>query len=173
MRRRNSTLLGEGLVVLEPNRGAFVASITLGECAESVDLHAMLVRDALRHAISKRTDSSSRKLRYTQSELELAEEGRPWVDGNCEFRQTPYSPYDRPRTLSMIQTLRDMVDCFYLAEVRHSAHRRGWKVEHRAILKAVEGTDVDAACAALDTHLRDTQRVVKSRIQQLQSPSGA
>jgi DNA-binding GntR family transcriptional regulator len=120
-----------------------------------------------RRAVPKHTDSSRRKLRFIQAELELAEETGQWADRDQEFHQSLYARCDRPRTLEMIVTLRDAVQRFYRAEMRHADHQLGWKREHRRILKAVEENDVDAACAALGAHLRETERVVQSRLIQL------
>src|SRR5580693_1173264 len=59
-------LQAEGLVELIPNRGAFVASMTLEECAEVFELRALLECNALSHAISGHTDKSIRRLQQIQ-----------------------------------------------------------------------------------------------------------
>jgi DNA-binding GntR family transcriptional regulator len=162
-------LLAEGLVILHPHRGMYISSLTPEECAELFDLRTMLESDALRRAISKHTAASRRKLRFVQAELELAKDTRAWVDADREFHDLLYAPCARPRTLEIIRTLRDSVQRFYMGAMDHSDHRKGWKSEHRLILKAIDGNDADAACAALETHLRETERVVQSRLKQLNS----
>jgi DNA-binding GntR family transcriptional regulator len=160
-------LLAEGLVILQPHRGTYISSLTPAECAELFDLRMMLECDALRRAMNNHTAASRRKLRFVQAELELAKDTRGWVDGDREFHELLYAPCARPRTLEIIRTLRDSVQRFYMGAMNHSDHRKGWKHEHRLILKATDRNDADAACAALETHLRETERVVQSRLKQL------
>ncbi len=162
-------LLAEGLVILHPNRGTFVASLTEEQCAEIFDLRAMIEVDALRRAVPKHTDASRRRLRFIQAELEQTEDTHQWADGDREFHDFLYAPCGRPRTIKIIQMLREAVQRFYLAEMRHSDHSQGWKKEHRLILKAIDRSDVDAACAALRTHLRETERVVRFRLGELKT----
>jgi DNA-binding GntR family transcriptional regulator len=162
-------LLSEGLVILHPHRGMYISSLTAEECAELFDLRMMLECDVLRRAMNKHTAASRRKLRFVQAELELAKDTRAWVDGDGEFHELLYAPCARPRTLEIIRTLRDSVQRFYLGAMDHSDHRKGWKNEHRLILKATDRNDADAACAALETHLRETERVVQSRLKQVNS----
>jgi DNA-binding GntR family transcriptional regulator len=129
----------------------------------------MLELDSLRRAVRKHTGSSIRKLRFMHTQLELAEETHQWAHGDREFHELLYAPCGRARTLEIIKTLRDAVQRFYLAEMRHSDHRQGWKRDPQRIIRAVEGSDIEAACAALGTHLRETERVVKTRLRQLEN----
>jgi DNA-binding GntR family transcriptional regulator len=162
-------LLAEGLVVVHPNRGSFVASMTAEECAEVFDLREMIEVDALRRAVPRHTDSSRRKLQFIQAELEHAEDTQRWIEGDREFHELLYAPCDRPRTLEIIQMLRDAVQRFYVTQIRHSDHRQGWKKEHRLILKAVAKGDTSSASAALRQHIRETERVVQSRLNELKT----
>jgi DNA-binding GntR family transcriptional regulator len=163
-------LLAEGLVILHPHRGMYISSLTPEECAELFDLRMMLECDALRRAMNNQTAASRRKLHFVQAELELAKDKRAWVNGDREFHELLYAPCARPRTLEIIRTLRDSVQRFYVGAMDHSDHRKGWRNEHRLILKAIERNDADAACTALATHLRETEHIVQARLKQLHCP---
>jgi DNA-binding GntR family transcriptional regulator len=89
-------LLAEGLVILEPNRGTFVGSLTDEQCAEIFDPRAILEPDAQRRAVPKHTGSR-------------AEQTHQWARGDREFHELLCALCDRPRTLEIIQTLRDAV----------------------------------------------------------------
>src|SRR5215510_2814010 len=52
VREALNKLQAEGLVVVEPNRGAFVASLSVADVHEVFDLRVLLECDALRHAIA-------------------------------------------------------------------------------------------------------------------------
>ena len=159
-------LQSEGLVELIPNRGAFVASMTLEECGEVFELRTMLECSALTAAIPRHTDRSIRRLQQIQRELELESDRGAWAQGDRQFHETLYEPCQRKRTLRIIEMLRNVVERFYLAKLDHDAHRSGWRHEHRSILKAVAARDIDKACARLRDHLRETHKIVSQVIQQ-------
>jgi len=159
-------LQSEGLVELIPNRGAFVASMTLEQCAEAFELRSILECNALRYAIPAHTDKSIRRLQQIQQELELEQDPAAWAQGDRSFHEALYEPCQRKRTLQIIELLRNVVERFYLAKLNHDDHRRGWKREHRSILRAVAARHSNDACKQLRIHLRETQKVVSRVIQQ-------
>jgi DNA-binding GntR family transcriptional regulator len=55
-------LQAEGLLVVEPNRGAFVPVLDAGEVSEIFDLRVLLETDALRRAVPAHTPRSLRRL---------------------------------------------------------------------------------------------------------------
>jgi DNA-binding GntR family transcriptional regulator len=153
-------LEAEGLVEVRPDRGAYVTAMSAAECVELFDLRILLECDALGHAIPNHTARTVRRARAAQAELETEDETPRWVEGDRRFHELLYEPGGRPRTLQFIRTLRNVVDRFYLARLTHGVRREAWKAEHRRLLKAVEGRDVDRARACLAEHLRETRRVV-------------
>lgn len=160
-----SQLHAEGLVDLYPNRGAFVATLSLNECAEIYDLRVLLECDALAHAVPRHTEKSLRKVAAIQRQLESEDETHLWADGDRRFHDALYEPCGRSRTLQMIGSLRNAVERFYLANLKHDDHRRGWKKEHRDILKAATDGNARRAAEQLREHLRATQKVVMNIIQ--------
>jgi DNA-binding GntR family transcriptional regulator len=158
-------LHAEGLVDLMPNRGAFVASMSAKECVEIFDLRVLLECDALTHAVPCHTEKSLRRLQQIQRDLELEDDTCLWADGDRHFHSALYEPCERKRTLQIIDSLRNAVERFYLANLQHDDHRRGWKKEHRDILKATMDGNAKLACEKLRAHLRATQKVVLKAIQ--------
>jgi DNA-binding GntR family transcriptional regulator len=163
-------LHAEGLVELIPNRGAFVASMSIEECVEVFDLRVLLECEALAHAIPRHTEKSLRRLQHIQHDLELEDDTSQWIAGDRHFHEALYEPCGRKRTLQMIATLRNAVERFYLANLTHDSHRRGWKTEHRDILKSVIAKDTKTACDRLRTHLHETQKVVIAAIRSATQP---
>jgi DNA-binding GntR family transcriptional regulator len=64
----------------------------------------------------------------------------------------------------LIAILRNAVERLYLARLTHDSRRRGWKTEHRDILKAVIAKDTASACERLRTHLDETQKIALAAI---------
>jgi DNA-binding GntR family transcriptional regulator len=153
-------LATEGLVEILPNRGAYVSTLTPEQCAEIYDLRVLLESDALVHAIPHHTERSLRALKAIQAELELEDETVRWVAGDRRFHEALYEPSQRLRTLDMIKALRNSVDRFYLANLKHTVRRQKWKMEHRRLLQAVTAGDIELSRQLLVAHLRATQTVV-------------
>ena len=156
VREALTRLHAEGLIVIEPNRGAFVPVLTAPEVEEIFDLRLLLESDALRHAIPRHTPRSLRHLGAIQRELDAEEEPAPWLASDTAFHAALYAPSGRRRTLEMIAALRAAVARFYLGHLSPSARRADWNEEHHALLAAVAAGDADRAVAVLAQHLRAT-----------------
>jgi len=159
VREALSKLQAEGLVVVEPHRGAFVASLTAADVHEIFDLRVLLEGDALRHAIPAHDARSLRQLQALQAELDAEDDPALWLATDAAFHQVLYAPSGRTRTLEMIATLRACVTRLYRAHLSPHTRRTGWRDEHHALLKAVAAGQVKRAGAALTRHLRATEAV--------------
>jgi DNA-binding GntR family transcriptional regulator len=156
VREALTRLQAEGLVVVEPNRGAFVPVLTGPEVEEIFDLRMLLETDALRHAVPRHTARSLRQLDAIQRELDAEEEPAPWLASDTAFHAALYAPSGRRRTLEMIAALRAAVARFYLGHLSPATRRAAWNDEHHALVAAVAAGDADRAVAVLTRHLRAT-----------------
>jgi DNA-binding GntR family transcriptional regulator len=164
VREALSKLQAEGLVVVEPNRGAFVARLTAAEVDEVFDLRVLLECDALRHATPQHTPRTLRQLHALQAELDAEHDPDQWLATDAAFHQVLYAPSGRNKTLEMIAALRASVTRLYRAHLSPNSRRKGWRDEHHAVLKAVTAGQVDKAVAALTRHLRATQAVAVAAV---------
>jgi len=165
VREALSLLQAEGLVVIEPNRGAFVASHTAAELEEIFDLRALLETETLRLALPRHNPASLRKLEAIQRELDFATEPADWLRLDREFHDALYAPSARPRNLDLIAGLRRSVERFYAARLSPDARRVGWNDEHQHLIEAVRRNDAAAATALLHQHLRETRRLALAALQ--------
>jgi DNA-binding GntR family transcriptional regulator len=161
VREALNKLQAEGLVVVEPNRGAFVASLSAAEVDEVFDLRVLLECDALRHAIPQHTARTLRQLQALQAELDAEDDPNLWMATDAAFHEVLYAPSGRSKTLEMIAVLRASVTRLYRAHLSPNSRRKGWRDEHHALLKAVGARQADKAVAALTRHLRETQAVAQ------------
>ena len=171
VREALSKLQAEGLVVVEANRGAFVARLSVDEVDETFDLRVLLECDALRHAIPRHTPRTLRQLRALQAELDAEDDPSLWMATDAAFHEVLYAPSGRTKTLEMIAVLRASVTRLYRAHLSPNSRRKGWRDEHHALLKAVGAGHVDKALAALTRHLRETQTVALAALQADARPS--
>src|SRR5262245_17083439 len=156
VREALSKLQAEVLVVVQPNRGAFVASLSAADVHEVFDLRVLLECDALRHAIPNHTPRSLRQLQALQAELDAEDDPNLWLATDAAFHEVLYAPSNRSKTLEMIAVLRASVTRLYRAHLSPQTRRKGWRDEHHALLKAVAAGHADRAAAALTRHLRET-----------------
>ena len=159
VREALNKLQAEGLVVIEPNRGAFVARLSAADVHEVFDLRVLLECDALRHAIPAHTPRTLRQLQALQAELDAEDDPNLWLATDAAFHEVLYAPSARSRTLEMIAVLRASVARLYRAHLSPNTRRQGWRDEHHALLKAVAAGNVERAVAALTRHLRETEGV--------------
>lgn len=164
VREALSKLQAEGLVVVQPNRGAFVASLGAADVREIFDLRVLLECDALRHAISAHTPRSLRQLHALQAELDAEDDPNLWLATDAAFHEVLYAPSGRARTLEMIAVLRASVTRLYRAHLSPDTRRKGWRDEHHTLLKAVAAGQVERALAALTRHLRQTEAVALAAV---------
>jgi len=165
VREALNKLQADGLVVVEPNRGAFVASLSAPEVDEIFDLRLMLECDALRHAIPHHTPRTLRQLQALQAELDAEDDPNLWMASDAAFHEVLYAPSGRRKTLEMIAVLRASVTRLYRSHLSPNTRRKGWRDEHHALLKAVAARQADKAVAALTRHLRATHAVARAALQ--------
>jgi DNA-binding GntR family transcriptional regulator len=172
VREALNKLQAEGLVVVQPNRGAFVADLSAAEVDEIFDLRVLLECDALRHAMARHTPRTLRQLHALQAELDAEDDPNQWLATDAAFHQVLYAPSGRTKTLEMIAVLRASVTRLYRAHLSPHSRRKGWRDEHHALLKAVAAQQADKALAALTRHLRATQAVALAALQRAGDSAG-
>jgi DNA-binding GntR family transcriptional regulator len=166
IREAFSRLQAEGLLVVEPNRGAFVPVLTVADVGEIFDLRVLLEIDALGHAVERHTPRSLRQLEAVQRELDAEDDVALWLAADGAFHDALYAPSGRRRTLEMIATLRAAVARFYRSHLSPSARREGWNDEHHALIAAVRDRDAGRAIAVLTRHLRATEATALAALEQ-------
>jgi DNA-binding GntR family transcriptional regulator len=157
-------LQSQGLVVVAPNRGAFVTALDADEVEEIFDLRVMLESHLLSAALPRHNHKSTARLEAIQQQLEVEDSRAGWLDGDRRFHEALYEPADKPRTLAMVLTLRGQVARYAMAHVGPGTRRAEWKREHRQLIAAVRSKDEAAAVAALTQHLQETRAAVLRRV---------
>ncbi len=167
VREALNLLQAEGLVVIEPNRGAFVASHTAAELEEIFDLRALLEAETLRLALPRHNPASLRKLEAIQRELDFATDPADWLRLDRAFHEALYAPSARPRNLALIAGLRRSVERFYAARLSPESRREGWNDEHQQLIEAVRSNDAKAAITLLHQHLRETRKTALASLAEI------
>jgi DNA-binding GntR family transcriptional regulator len=170
VREALQTLQSEGLVLIEPNRGAYVAGLTAAQLNEIFELRALLESDVLRRAVPGHSERSLRQLEAIQRELDHETVAAEWVRLDRAFHDALYAPSARERSLQLIAGLRASVERFYLSHLGPDARRGGWNDEHQQLMDAVRQRDAARAVELLVRHLRHTQDLALAALQAAPGP---
>jgi DNA-binding GntR family transcriptional regulator len=159
-------LEAEGLVTIHQNRGAVVSNLSGAEIQEIYEIRILLESAALRLAIPRMTDETYRQAEEALREMHMEEETIRWINLNRRFHSILYGPADRPRLLSLINTLRTNVDRYVSIYISLLNNRNQAQREHATILEACKRGDPKAAVRALQLHL---ERVAEGLAMYLQT----
>lgn len=150
-------LAGEGLVVIEPQRGARVAPIGVEEAADIYELRLLLDPVALARSVEAGAtdprfadDVTSAHRRLTGRHSSLAE----YHDAHRAFHLALVSRCANERMLHQVGQLLDQSQRFHA--IGALSRRRDAADEHRTLCDAVRAGDGERAVAVLRAHLQAT-----------------
>lgn len=149
-------LEAEGLVILQPYRGAVVAGLSERELQEIYEMRIALEGLALRVALPQTGAATVEQMEDVLRRMDQEPDSDAWLALNAEFHDLLYAGADRPLLLEHIDSLRNKSDRFlrlFAAKRDRTAHAQE---EHWAILGAYRDRDVDRACRLLQEHLQST-----------------
>jgi GntR family carbon starvation induced transcriptional regulator len=159
-------LAGEGMVVIEPQRGARVAVVDPVEAAELYELRLTLEPTALRSALAAAAGPAGDGYRAAVV-LAHAELGSPprtvaeYLAAHRAFHLAVLAGCTNARLHHLVVQLHDHTQRFQVAGVGYQ--RAGDPVaEHRALCDAVVAGDADAAVSVLEQHLAATLAAVQT-----------
>jgi DNA-binding GntR family transcriptional regulator len=149
-------LAAEGLVVIEPHRGAFVARLSIEDVEElyavRVALECLIARVATARLSS--TDVEALQVRFTAMQAaERRDDQRAFIDADRAFHQHLYELADRPRLLARILDLWDASNRARPLLYETWLPIRDAVADHEPLLRAIETRDPAAAASATRAHL--------------------
>ena len=157
-------LEAEGLVVVYPNRGAFVVELSADEVREIYDLRLLLEVDALQRAIPGMTEGDLERIESACDTAARGAVGPSWGELDRAFHQALYAPSARPRQLAMIEALRGTVDRYWWAHQELQSRTADWVRDHGALVAACRRRDAATAGRLLEDHLRRAGDLVVARL---------
>lgn len=150
------SLVAEGLVTWESQRGFRIARLEPAEAREILEIRAILEVQALHWSfpnIGKDTVTfAQRTLKRSQATKSIDE----WSELNAEFHAAILTPCGRPHVLALIQQLNNRIDRYIRLLIARADYRQRAEQEHRAILAAIEVGNLTAAASLLKQHIEDT-----------------
>lgn len=154
----------EGLVRMQPNRGAVVVKLDEHDVIEIFDLRRQVETYLLTHAIPRHDAKSLARVQAIQLELEIEDSRSGWLEGDKQFHAKLYEPAAKPRALAIASMLRAQVERFGLNVLNPESRRLEWAKEHRDLIAAVRNKNVAGCIRLLIEHLNQTQKAVQNRM---------
>ncbi len=148
------TLDAEGLVTLIPNRGAIVTERTATELSELYFIRGLLEGIAAERAAVDIDDARVEKMGAIIAEADVTEGLEDLLALNNDFHMTLYSAYPQPKTIELIQQLRNTVAPYnriYL-DLAGSNKAAAWE-DHQRIYEACLARDAQLANSETKRHL--------------------
>ena len=150
-------LEAEGLVKIVDHRGAVVSALSADEILEMFEVRMLLESHLLRLAIPRMTDEdfeeAERTLTSYTNSLRKEETVEDWGALNWRFHSCLYEAANRPRILSMAESIHNNADRYVRLHLLLVHETTRANDEHKEILLFSRQRDVDAACRALERHI--------------------
>jgi DNA-binding GntR family transcriptional regulator len=155
-----ASLAGERLVIIRPNRGAWVVSLSPREIGEVFELRLMLECNCMRAAVADASPEQIDQVQYQlrRSSLEAGRAG--WSDGDRAFHEALYQPAENPRHIRLIGELRNLCRVHAKGYDTLKTHTPRWLEDHEVIAAEFSAGHADACEKALRKHLSATRDVL-------------
>ncbi|MHB8614084.1 MAG: GntR family transcriptional regulator [Candidatus Dormibacteraceae bacterium] len=154
----------EGLVTLEPNRGARVRLISDREALEIEEVRATLEAMLARMAAKKAKPADLRDLRQVVVEMRQRvhkNDAMGYSDLNARFHQRIWAAADHATAARLVGSLKSQsIRLQYQTILRPGRTERSLR-EHEAIFNALKAHDPDAAEEAMRSHLAEVQETLR------------
>lgn len=156
VREAFAQLQAEGLVRIDPHRGAVVFHPTAEDLLEYYEIREALEMLAVSHVAGNIDDKRAGELADLVDRMRRTTNPRRWLQMNDEFHLRLYEIAERPHLSSLIASLRDASNPYIYMFVASAKPPEGANDEHQEILDACLRGDRKAAQRAIRDHLRHT-----------------
>lgn len=157
-------LESEGLVTIEPHRGAIVKSFSIEDIREIYELRAELEKMAVEKSIRNMKEEDVAAMDRLVLEMEQATDVETFIEKNIEFHRLLLSRCPWNRLLDFIETLWNGFPQQTPLLIKGQVHRSN--EEHRKILLAVKERDAEKAAWLLSEHILRTGESLIASLQE-------
>ncbi len=149
-------LEAEGLVVLQPYRGALVANLSSAELKEIYEIRIALETLALSLGIPELDAESFNAMEVILRQMDIETDSATWLNLNSKFHTLLYQSAKRQLLHEHIESLRNKSDRFLRLFASRRDRTAQAQREHWAIVQACREHQIEQACNLLREHLQST-----------------
>ena len=179
LREALTSLVADGLVVAEGQRGFHVAPATLDDLLDLTNARVLIEVSVLRQSIAKGDDEWEIRVMSALHRLNKIEQRSTvspaddlkWRSTHKEFHDALVCACGSPTLLSMRNSLFDRSERYRSLSAAYRPVRRDKSGEHRAIMLASVSRNSDEAVALIEAHIRNTTDNVVKYAESLSTPT--
>lgn len=161
----------EGLVDLQPHRGAYVSSLSLAEVREFFELRRRLEPWLLEDAVPRISPAQLDHADALVAAMDRASDD-DWSGLNWRLHETLYAPADRPLTLNIVRALHEKSERYFRFQVMNAPIRQQAHDEHQEIVSQCRRRQPERAKAALEQHIDLAARQIIEIVERMAAPRG-
>jgi DNA-binding GntR family transcriptional regulator len=153
-------LENEGLVVLAPNRGAWIADVNSEESIEVYKIREVVEPLAIFESVPHMTDADVASLTQTVRELEQVTTVEEYIRLDRDFHLRTYARARMPLLRSMVERFWNSTQHFRRQFVQETLAKDGLPFvdpQHRLLVEAIGARDAETARAVVHLHIRRTR----------------
>ncbi|MEV7471146.1 GntR family transcriptional regulator [Streptomyces kronopolitis] len=154
-------LAREGLVTLDPHRGAFVRSLSLAEVREIYELRIVLEPMLLRRTAAQLDKADLDRAEHLYEQMAEEHDLSRWAELNREFHHILFAPAEDSRLAGIIAGLRDSATPYVALSLREPDQREHSNAEHVELLGLLRAQDIDTAEELTRQHLASTLAIIE------------
>lgn len=166
----------EGLVVMVPRKGAYVAGLTSEDIREVVEIRVVLEGLAAKKAAQNAKADKIERLENSLIHFEEAASKRnigDLIHYDTEFHDIIYKSAQNNKLMQMINNLREQVQRYRVAYFTQMSNTEMLVKEHNELLNAIKNRDGNKARAIAEGHIATTEELIvimeqKNELKELQ-----
>ncbi len=157
-------LESEGLVVLIPNSGAWIAKVDVKECVEIYKIRECIEPLALSESVVRMDGGTIERLAQLCDQIEATKEVEDFLKLDREFHLFSYAAGTMPTLFSMIERFWNTTQHYRRAYSHIVGESGQWIIhhEHRLIMEAIRRRDRVDCKHLLKVHIRRTRRQIQT-----------
>ena len=149
-------LEAEGLVAIEPHKGAIVSAFSLQDINDVFDLRVLLEPRLLAQSVPRMSEEDLVEVAALDVAFDLAmaqQDVSQWGLLNARYHLALYRHAPLPRTLAIVTALLQTSDRFTRLQLNRASALTRAGSEHRRLLRLCRAGQVNAACECLVAHI--------------------
>jgi DNA-binding GntR family transcriptional regulator len=170
LREAIRVLGSEGLVDVQPHRGAFVSMLSVREVEEFFELRLKLEPWLLQEAVPKTTPVTLAAAENVVKEMDSAR-AEQWGRLNWRLHELLYQAADRPQGLAIVRALHEKSERYFRFQVVNSPIRKVAHDEHIELISLYRQRKIRAAGDALARHIEGASQQIVAIVQKLMGES--
>lgn len=160
-------LEAEGLVTLEPHRGAHVRPVSEHDLEEIFDVRLMLESHALRRDLHRITRDAVAPLRRAVEDARAAladADLERWHRASLRFHDRLVALAENRHVTRLHEELKTSLHRYQISVIGPSGEPEGFQAEHEAILDALEHGRIERAAELVTTHIMNLREALLKAI---------